>query len=292
MQRRVAAIYFAFFLVVGVAAYSMLVVAEEPTVNIPGEELQENDTLTVNGQEYTLTSLEAQTGDGGGGHGGGGGVTYIGTLSYVDDSYQFAETFQNNSTVDYQESQYRVFIANESGVSSFELRQDFNVSRRLAEDPAVENETVTREDGQEYVVYRENGSTRPLSEYLPEPNVEEYSEGDEFDFRGNQTTVENVTAEEVTLTWTGEREGEVELEEGVNVTLAGGEDYFAHFKGHGEEVESVVVSSAAENYGAYQADLDRQDYFDERVNGLWGVVILSGVAAMLIVGLAYMPVKG
>lgn len=291
MQRRVAAIYFAFFLVVGVAAYSMLVVAEEPTVNIPGEELQENDTLTVNGQEYTLANLSASTG-GGGGHGGGGGVSYTGTLTYVNQSHQFSDTLANNSTVDYRNGTYRVLVPNESNVSSFELRQEFNVSQRLQQDPAVENETVTRADGRRYVVYKENGSTKPLSEYLPERNVAEFSTGDELRYQGNTTTVANVTTEKVGLVWTGEFHGEITLEEGQNVTLAGGANYFAHFKGHGDQVQSVVVSNASQNYDAYQADLDRQDYFDQRINGLWGVVILSGVAAVLIIGLAYMPVKG
>ena len=41
-----------------------------------------------------------------------------------------------------------------------------------------------------------------------------------------------------------------------------------------------------------QQDLDRQDYFKERQNGLWGVTILSGFAAMFVIVLAYLPVRG
>lgn len=289
MQRRVAAIYVAFFLVTGAAAYSVMAVAEQPTIDVPGEELQENDTFTVNGQEYTVTSLEASTG---GGHGGGGEVSYSGELSYVNESYQFSETLANNTTVDYRDSQYRVLIANTSDPDEFELHQEFNVSRRLAEDDAVENETITREDGRRHVVYRENGSTRPLYEYLPDPEREQLSEGDEFEFQGNRTTVDNVTREEARLVWTGEFEGTVDLEEGSNVTLAGGEVYFAHFKGHGEEVDGVVISNTQENYPIYSQAVDRQEYFHERMNGLWGIVIISAIAVILLVALAYMPVKG
>jgi hypothetical protein len=168
MQRRVAAIYLVFFVVMGASAYSVIAMAEQPTVDIPGQEYENGSTFTAGGTEYTvLASMEEPSGE------EGGSPTPVGSLAY------------------------------------------------------------------------QNGSE----------------------------------TEEITL------------EEGANVTLADDTQYFAHFRTGGEEV-SVVIAQTAEAYGAYQGDLARQDNFQQRTNGLWGVVILSVVVSLLVVPLAYMPVKG
>ena len=364
MQRRVAAIYFVFFLVMGASAYSVIALAEEPAVDLEGESYQEGDTFAVDGREYVVANLTTQSsGDGGGHGGGGGGEERVGRLEWTNESAQHTATLANNSTypparasfsgqrayytatlaegdtVTYNGSEatvsipdvespsnfslvadgnetatvevngtfsyrgnettvvgitasevrlvwgddYRVLIPNESDPSSFRMVQQFNVSQRLAADPAVENQTVTRDDGRRYVVYRENGSTRLLAEYLPEPAVGELEEGNTMTFAGNETTIANVTAEEVVLEWTAPEVEAIDLTEGANVTLDG-QQYVVHFRG-----DSVQISPQVQKY---QQDLRRQDYFHERQNGLWGVTLLSGIAAMFVIGLAYLPVRG
>ena len=287
MQRRVAAIYFVFFLVMGASAYSVIAVAESPSVEVPGDTYSQGDSFTVSGQQYTVTEAKLEESSGGGGHGGGGGPSYAGVLSYTNQSFQFTATLANNSTVTYQNDTYQVLVDNSS--NSFTLRQSFNVSSILKSDPAVYNTTATIE-GERYVTYRANGTNRLLSEYLPEPQTHQFSTGDTMQYQGNETTVASVSASEATLEWTGTKQQSVELTEGANVTLAGTQ-YFPHFSGENGNVE-ITIAQSQQAYPTYQDELARQDYFHERVNGLWGVVILAGLAAALIVMFAMMPVKG
>lgn len=90
------------------------------------------------------------------------------------------------------------------------------------------------------------------------------------------------------LTWSnGSSEETVELSEGGNVTLANGQRYFAYFPN-----ETAVQVASSDQYASYTATLADQDYFKERQNGFWGISILSGIAAVLMIGMAYMPVRG
>ena len=358
MQRRVAAIYFVFFLVVGASAYSVIALAEPPAIDVEGERLGQGDTITVDGREYAVANLSA----GSGGEGENASEASA-TLKTTDESATFNATIANNTTVSPMRASfpgqqafftatleegdtvtfngsettvsipdvesptnfslvrngnatatfafndtfayrgntttvanvtsdsvlllwgdnYRVLVPNESDPTSFRMVQQFNVSQRLAADPAVENQTITRENGQRYVVFVSNGSTRPLSEYLPTPDVGRLQEGDTLTFRRNETTVANVTTTGVVVEWTAPRTTTIELSEGANVTL-NDQQFVAHFKG-----DTVILSP---DVAKYQRDLERQDNFNERRSGLWGVTILSGFAALFIIALAYLPVRG
>lgn len=357
MQRRVAAIYVVFFLVMGASAYSVIAVAEQPAVDLEGDSYGQGDTFAVDDREYVVAELDA------GGGGEGNDSEAIATLEWTNESARHTTTLGNNSsyapirasfpgqqsyhtatlaegdTVTFNGSDatvsipdgespsnfslvrdgnetatfefndtfayrgnattvasvsseevtlvwgddYRVLVPNESDPSTFRMVQQFNVSALLAADPAVENRTVTRDDGRRYVVFEANGSTQPLEAYLPEPDVGELEEDDTMTFARNESTVANVTSTGVVLEWTAPRVNAVEITEGDNVTL-NDQQYVVHF-----QEGSVQLSPQVEKY---QRDLARQDYFKERQNGLWGVTLLSGFAAMFIVGLAYLPVRG
>jgi hypothetical protein len=367
MQRRVAAIYFAFFLVMAASAYSVIAVAEEPGIELAGEELSEGDTVTVDGQTYAVASIEEQEEEGDG-HGGGGGTTLVGSLSRTNDSFVYSAelangsalsptnaswsgqaatssaTIQDGDTVAFNGSQrtanvsdgsfallddagnetasfevgdrldyrgnattvteigassatvvrgenYEVVIENASDPGEFRAVQSFNVSQRLRDDADVENSTFTSEDGTEFVRYR-NGSTQPLDEYLPTPDERTFAEGDTLTFRAaedlsvpaNETTVVDVSGDRVLLEWTGSKTTTTELTEGANATL-GGQVHVAHFPSS----DRVVLST---DTGAYQDQIERQDYYKERMNGLWGISILSGLAGVFVIGLAYLPTRG
>ena len=287
MQRRVAAIYFVFFLLLGVSAYSMLAVAEQPAVEVSGDAYTNGSQFSTGGQQYTvLVEMEESEGDG---HGGGGGAAPVGELVYVDESARMTATWENESVVTYQGDEYRVVLDADASPAEARLVESFDTESRLQDDSDVYNGTTTI-DGTEYVTYRENDTNVPLDEYLPEPTTHTFAAGDTVEYDGETTTVESVTASEATLAWTTAEEQSVELTEGGNVTLADGNQYFAHFDTHGEL--SVVIAQTSASYGDYQNDLARQEYFHERENGLWGVIILSGIAAFLIISMAYMPVKG
>lgn len=367
MQRRAAAVYFALLLVVGVGAYAYIDVAEgtqQPELELEGTTVAEGDTFTVDGTEYTVSTLEVET-SGGGGHGGGGSASPVATVEWTNDSAAFSAQLENNQTVSavnvawegqagrytaeladgatvqfngseysvatnasaesltleqaggngsqsfgvgdtvaYQGNQtvltqvsqdsatltwgddYRVVIPNESNVSTVEMRQAINTTQRLRGDSAVYDETVTI-NGTEHVTYRENNTNVPLDQYLPEPTSSTIEEGDTVQYQGNETVLANVTPQAATLEWGGTQTETVELGEGSNVTLAGGSQYFAHFPNH----EEVVVAPQSE-YGQYAQWNDEVDYFHERINGLWGVVIIALVGAVLLLSIAFMPVRG
>ena len=164
--------------------------------------------------------------------------------------------------------------------TTFMLVEDLNVSGILASDPEVEDETVMIE-GEEQVVYAEDDTYQPLSEYLRDPGTVQFEQGEHFDYLGNETNVSSVTADAATLTWTAPRDKSVSASEGANVTL-GDTTYLAHFPSGSE----VILST---NFEEYQHEVEQGQYFTERVNGLWGVSILSGLTAILLLGLAYLP---
>lgn len=176
---------------------------------------------------------------------------------------------------------YRLTVENATVPTSFTLTQDFNVSARLAEDPAVEDQTVTRSDGKEYVVYESNGSTQLLSAYLPEPEVHVVREGEELRYDGNETTVAAVNNESVTLAWTGPRTNTLSLSQGDRTTF-GGTEYVAHFPDN-----STLALTA--DVDAYEAEVAAVETYHERINGFWGISIISGLAAVLLLGTAYLP---
>jgi hypothetical protein len=292
MQRRVAAIYLVFFVVLGASAYSVMAMAEQPSVDIPNGETYENgSTLTAGDQQYLVqVEIEESEGDG---HGGGGGAEPVGNLIYVNESAQATATWADGDVVTYLDEEYEVTVNASGSPARVHLVEYVNVTATLQNDSAVYNETVVV-NGTESVTYREDNRNRPLDEYIAEQYPDrqrfQFVEGDEIEYDGETTTLTSIADGEATLTWTEPQEEQIELEEGSNVTLADGTTYFAHFDTHGD-APTVVLAPQSE-YDAYQGDLARQENFSQRMNGLWGILILSGAAGLLIISLAYMPVRG
>lgn len=282
MQRRAVAIYLAFFLVLAASSYSVIVVAQQPPIDLDATTYSAGDTLTVGGQTYTVDSIKKASGEGGG-HGGGGGGSLEATIVWTNQSAQFSATLANNSTVPYRDGTFRVLVPNTTDPGQFTLEEAFNVTAILGGDPDVYNETVSI-DGRPHVTYRANNTNVPLATYLPEPRRTRFSEGDTLSYQNNDTTVRNVTAQQVLLVWTGNKSNTVTAGEGQNVTL-GGTSHVAHFPSS----KKVTLST---DHRAYQRGLARQDRFHTRMNGFWAVVYLSAVAAVLIAALGYMPVRG
>ena len=354
MQRRATAIYVALFLVVGAGAYGFMGLTEEPTVSLTGEAYSAGDTLTVQGQTYTVASVD------GSGSGSGelsrtvpaahfsatldNGTTvsplsvswdsqsarWSSTLADGDEitsdgtayrvsvntsvepptaSLTVLEGDGDNATVEagdtlaYQGNEttvtaiesgavtltwgepYLVSIPNASDPGAVTFVQQFDVDTRLANDPDVYDETVSI-DGVESVVRRADNSTVPLATYLPEPDTATVEEGAILTYEGTDATIGNITAETVPLSWTAERTETIRFAEGANITLAD-QPYFTHFPD-----SSSVQILPQDSYDTYQQQLEEIDYYGERMLGLWGVVILSLVGAILLLGLAYLPVKG
>ena len=287
MQRRAAAIYFVFFLVIGAGAWAYIGVAEDtqrPQFSVSGPTFENETTQAIGGTEYTVT--EVVTVGGGGGHGGGGGGSLEATVVWTNESSLHTASIENDSIIPYEGDEYRVHVANQTNVSSATLREYINVSARLTEDSEVENSLATKNDT-DYVVYRENQTLVPLDDYLPERDTVELQVDDTLQHEGNETTVRAIEPSGLTVGWIAPGQEEVDLQEGANMTLANGDRYFAHFPNSHE-----VALVSGDQYTQYAETVDQRDYFNERLAGLWGVVIVSGLAAIFLLATSYLPTRG
>ncbi|WP_224267784.1 hypothetical protein [Haloprofundus salinisoli] len=283
MQRRAAAISVAFFLLIGAASYSLIATAQEPTIQFENaeHELQQGDQFTQGGQQYTVTSLDATVE--GGDHGSAATLERSGQLAWTNQSAQYTQTWGNNSSVSVSNESYQVVIPNESNPNTFALREELNQTALLQANESVDNEMVTR-DGQQYVVYNDgsgNPTLIPAEQFFPEPSSTQYNEGQQFDYEGNQTTVQNVTTSEATLTWTAPRNNTIDLEDESTVTV-GDQQYLAYFPSN----DTVYLTQDRASYDAQQQEIAT---FNRHMKGLQGVTILSASLAVLLIGLAYLP---
>jgi hypothetical protein len=290
MQRRAAAAYVALFLVLGLGAYGFMQVGmAKPTVDLQGQAYGNGSTLTVGGTTYTVENVGLE-GGGGGGHGGGGGATHVATLTWTDQDNEASESISHGSTLTSNGLEWTVTTANGSDVSEATLTASHNVTAALKADDRLENETITV-DGEEHVVYKEDGRIEPVTEYLGPNPTQTVSTGDaiSYEVEGEtiDATVADVTADGITLEYSNPVDREAELAEGANVTLQG-EDYFAHFPADHE----VQILKTSQRYGTYQAQLDVISDWEQRRAGLWGITILSLLAVVIMLPSAYMPDRG
>lgn len=128
----------------------------------------------------------------------------------------------------------------------------------------------------------------------------EFQEGDRFTVAGQTYTVASIEASEssggghgggggettyeATIEWNNESQNGTQsasVSQHGNVTL-GGQTFFAHF----ESGDSVYLSSDFSELRQYNHETAQ---YHEHTNGLWGITILSGISAILLIGMAYMP---
>ena len=264
MQRQAAAVFGAFFLVLALGSYGMIAVASPPSITV-----EDPDHRVSNGGEFTA-----------------GGVTYTAevsdgraTLSWTVPDTAYDATWEEGDVVAFQGTNYTVSMPDRAEPDEVELTEVR---------PVPEGVETTELDGTEYAVLEDDDGTRelvPLDEYLTEVHgpaeVRTLALGESYSYQGNQSTLEAVTNESATLTWTAPGTMEERLAEGDEIEL-GGERYVAHFP----DGSTLVLDSDVEAYAAEQAVLDT---YDERINGLWGVSILSALSALLLVSLSYLP---
>jgi hypothetical protein len=284
MQRRAAAISAAIFVLLAAGSYSLIATAETPHLEFedPAFEGSAGDEVTVDGRTYTVREVDAQVT--GGGHGSAGTLSRSGTLAWTNESGRHTVTWENGSTVEFDNESLTVAVENASEPTAFALVEQINRTAILAEDPDAESETVTQ-GGVEYVVVTEGDQRTlvPAAEYFPDPDRTTYAEGDTVPFQGNQTTVTSVASDGATLAWTGPKTTTVGVSDEGNVTLGPNDrQYLAHFPDN----ETLVLTDDFDSYRTQQAQLAD---FTRYKNGFWGVSIVSGVSAVLLIGLAYMP---
>jgi hypothetical protein len=263
MQRRAAAIAVALFLVFAAGSYTLIGAAQQPDVSLddPDYSISEGEERTIAGTSYTFSSVSEGSA----------------TATWDNESARYTETWSEGDTVAVDDQNYSVAGLNASeGV--FELREVQEVDRETIE----QNETT-------YVVIEEgeNRTLVPRDSYLPEQDVLEFAVGDDVAYDSNadnETVVASVTDSEVTVEWFAPGTFELEFSEGENTSVEGTE-YLAHVETSG----GSPVLELTTDYENYHSDVAAQETFHERTNGLWGVVILSTLAAALLVMLAYLP---
>ncbi|WP_336035471.1 hypothetical protein [Halobacterium yunchengense] len=259
MQRRAATVSVAVFLLLAAGAYSYIGVAQQPDIELsdPDYKVSTGET-TIEGTTYNVTDLGESSA----------------AATWVNESARYTETLGANDTVTYQGDNYTVVIPDQEEYEAFELREVQEVDRPTVED-----------NGTTYVIVEEDGERRLVErdEYLDEPTVHQFEVGDRFERpdNDNETRVAAVTESEVTVEWFAPRTNELSFDEGENTTV-GETPYLAHFPGDG-------TMELTTDYADYESDAAAQRTFHERMNGLWGIVILSGMAASLLVMLAFMP---
>lgn len=297
MQRRTTALYVAFFLLVATSAFALLAVTEKPTASIenPDYKLTAGDEFSVDGRTYNVSEVSARVSQ--------GNLVRSATAEWVNESARYTETWANNSTVTYRNDTYRVLIPNESNPPAATLREVQSLGN---------NTTTTEQRGERFVV--RNGSSGnktlvPVAEYkrqqFGEPETQRLAVGDALRYGNNSTSVASVSREAVEIAWTAPRTNTIELGEttaietmlvrggtpatlefpagGTNVTL-NGKTYTTHFPNNG----TLLLSDEA---SAYQSKLNAVDHENERIAGIWGVLILSALAAALLIGMAFLPNK-
>ena len=269
--------YVAFFLVIAVGAYGYAAAAESPeiTVENPDYDLAEGDEFEINGTTYTVASLAEE--ESGGGHGGGGHAELTATIEWnttVEESEEWAPGPDN--AVEYQGGEYEVILPNESDPTQFTLR----------EMPGDNLTVFTNDDGNRVVEVQRDGETEyvPIDEYEGLERLT-FAEGDAIQYNEEDATVADVTNESVTLQWQTEQTEDVSLTEGATTEQIGDQEYVAHFP-HAEEEPRVQLSSDLE---AYNEQAEELEFFEERTNGLTMVTLLSTIAGLLLLAMAYLP---
>jgi hypothetical protein len=291
MQRRAAALYAVFFLVVGLVSFSLISTASAPQLAFenPDHELGEGDEFPVDGTTYTVDDISAEmkSSGGGGGHGGGGGGKHLvrsGTIVWTNESAIVTESWGADSEITYQNESWVVVVEGEDA-TSVTLREPINRTAILQNDSDVQNEVQTV-DGTEYVVREESDGERtliPADDYFPEPETLSVDQGETVQFDGNEWEVSAVGSDGATLSRVTPQEVEISVSDEANVTV-GSQTYFAHFPNN----NTLVLTS---DYGQYQEFQHESDQFTEHKNGLWGVTIVTGLGAFFLIGLAYLPTR-
>ena len=263
MQRRAAALYAAFFIILAAGSYAMIGVAEEPAIAVdnPAHTLVTGEEVTVNGRTYSVRVSGGEA-----------------ELTWTDEDAVQTETWDAGSTVTIDGTDFAVSTDADATPPTVRLTEERSLGENVS--------TVDR-DGLTYVIVEQDDQQVlvPRDEYLTEqfgpPARIDYDQGAEFTYNNQTVTLATVTNSSATIEWQAAVDTTITAGEGDNVTL-NGQTFVAHFP----DDRTLELSS---DFAAYQNELAAQDTFEERVNGLWGVSLLSALAAITLLGLSYMP---
>ena len=274
MQRRAVAVYVALFVLIGVASYTLMVTAEQPQVAVenPNFQLSSGDGFTVDGQSYTAATVEEVTEEGG--H-GSTSTHREATLEWTVANVQNTDDWAVGDTITVDGQEWNVVSTSASSVTVEEV---IDRGAILEADPAADNTTYSGDNGEFVLVDDERV---PVSEYF-DPATVTFTEGETMPYDGQQATLDSVTNESVTVSWTADESNSQTLKTGDTITLADNTTYTAYFTGP----NTVELTDDAE---AYQAAVSEQETFSQRVSGLRWITFTAGFIAMLLIAFAFLP---
>lgn len=280
MQRRAAAAYIVLFMILAAGSVAVLAVSQPPQVTMDADEaaytLGQGDQVTVDGRTYTVASVSPGS---------------QASLAWTNESVPFGETWDDGSTVsnvtiggETRNGTFVVLVENATDPTSATLREETTVPTRDIDGVTYAFEDVNNDSE------AQPDELTPIEEYvereLAAGNLTQFTVAEgETDYRGNVTTV-NVTSEAVELSWRAPETESVTARQASNVSL-NDRQFFGFFTSQG----SISLFENPEGFLAHQEEVASVDYFSERANGLWGIAILSIVAATFVVALGFLPRK-
>lgn len=275
MQRRAAAAYVAFFLIIAAGSYGVIALTDAPDVTVrPGEAehtLGDGTSFSVGDRDYTVTSITS-----------GAQTDRTATLEWVNESERMTETWAHNATVTFENRTYRVLIPNVSAPEAFQLRPEPGdwATPRWRDGRQVVDVDIDDDGFVETGV--PIGRLIEGNETLANRTIDRDAT---LQYAGNETRVADLTNESAELQWSADVTYTVELAHASNTTLQD-RTFLAYFPDN-----STVYLDSVESTQYFERQADADDYH-RRTNGLWAVAILSGFASVLLIGLAYMPRRG
>lgn len=280
MQRRAVAVSVVFFVLVATASYALIATAEEPTITLEDAdyELAEGEEFTVGDRTYTVAEIEETEDE------EDGSMTFEGTLEWIEEDVEMTEIWADGDTVELDGTDWEVQTDSDADEpTSFTLEAVVDRQAILEDDPAASNETV-EQDGEEFVVVDDAGSQElvPVDEYFDDPQTTSFSEGDSFTYDGQTVTVTEVTANDVTISWTEDETQSESLEQGGMVELTDGTEYLSFFPG-----ESTVMLT--EDTSSYDAQVEAQQQFADRISGLNYTIVTSLLFVVSLIMFAFLP---
>lgn len=299
MQRRAIAAYTGIFILLTASCIGLLATTAQPSASMENPEytLQKNQTLSVQGTQYTVTDVSATTNE-------NGDLVRSATAQWTQPNATYSATLANNSTLSYQNSTYRVLVPNTSNPSKATLREVQNLSNNT--------QTLTQNNETFVVINGSDGNRTliPEEQYLRQqygpPNTTQLSVGTSLRYENNSTTVGNITSEGVDLNWTAKRVNTVAFGETTPIKttlIKGGLPTKVSYPAGGSTVslnnQTYVVSypnnntvALSQNVEQYKSEVEEATHKAERLAGIWAILILSGLAGFLLLMLGYLPNKG
>lgn len=265
MQRRAAAMYVLFFVLIAVGSFAIVNSAEapDPAMDEFDHQLTVDDTITIDGTTYTLTRIDV----------------FSATFEWTQPEAEQVGTIGNESEIELEGTEYAVEIDPGDEPEGVTLLEQY---------PEHDLETVEI-DGVTHVVIEEDNETSvvPEEEYLEDEHGPrerlELGVDDSFvwDDANASVTIDGISPTSVTVSWVGPMNRSITVQSG-QPTEIGQTTYVANFVG----TEYIQLTTDVE---AYEEHRDEIDTHEERSQGFWGITVLSLLAAVLLGGLAYLP---